>query len=48
MSGVGPISQDWEPIVIRMNAPTAATLKDEKAVNAARCAGAEVETVKKC
>ncbi|KAL6141187.1 hypothetical protein ACLB2K_059477 [Fragaria x ananassa] len=47
MSGVGPISQDWEPIVIRKKAPNAAAKKDEKAVNAARRAGAEIETVKK-
>ncbi|KAI9093177.1 hypothetical protein K1719_027191 [Acacia pycnantha] len=47
MSGVGPVSQDWEPVVIRKNALTAAALKDEKAVNAACRAGAEVETVKK-
>ena len=36
MSGVGPISQDWEPVVIRKKAPNAAAKKDEKAVNAAR------------
>lgn len=45
MSG---ISQDWEPVVIRKKAPTAAARKDEKAVNAARRAGAEIETVRKC
>ncbi|CAA3020914.1 multiprotein-bridging factor 1a-like [Olea europaea var. sylvestris] len=44
MSG---ISQDWEPVVIRKKAPTAAARKDEKAVNAARRAGAEIETVRK-
>jgi putative transcription factor len=44
----GPISQDWEPVVIRKKAPNAAAKKDEKAVNAARRAGAEIETVKKC
>ena len=48
MSGGGPISQDWEPVVIRKKAPNAAAKKDEKAVNAARRAGAEIETVKKC
>lgn len=42
------IAQDWEPVVIRKKAPTAAARKDEKAVNAARRAGAEIETVKKC
>ncbi|CAA2967975.1 multi -bridging factor 1b-like [Olea europaea subsp. europaea] len=44
MSG---ISQDWEPVVIRKKAPTAAARKDEKAVNAARRSGAEIETVRK-
>ncbi|WVZ04031.1 hypothetical protein V8G54_024837 [Vigna mungo] len=48
MSGVGPISQDWEPVVLRKKAPTAAAKKDEKAVNAARRAGADIETQKKC
>ncbi|KAL3635376.1 Multiprotein-bridging factor 1b [Castilleja foliolosa] len=41
------ISQDWEPVVIRKKAPTSAARKDEKAVNAARRAGADIETVKK-
>lgn len=48
MAGVGPISQDWEPVVIRKKAPNAATKKDEKVVNAARRAGADIETIKKC
>ncbi|KAH7533214.1 hypothetical protein FEM48_Zijuj04G0106300 [Ziziphus jujuba var. spinosa] len=47
MAGVGPISQDWEPVVIRKKAPNAAAKKDEKAVNAARRAGADIETIKK-
>ncbi|XWS30045.1 hypothetical protein CRYUN_Cryun24cG0084300 [Craigia yunnanensis] len=47
MSGIGPISQDWEPVVIRKKAPNAAAKRDEKAVNAARRAGAEIESVKK-
>lgn len=34
-------------MVIRKKAPTAATKKDEKVVNAARRAGAEIETMKK-
>ncbi|PWA42663.1 multiprotein bridging factor 1A [Artemisia annua] len=46
MSG-GHIAQDWEPVVIRKKAPTSAARKDEKAVNAARRAGAEIETVRK-
>jgi len=48
MAGIGPIRQDWEPVVVRKKAPTAAAKKDEKAVNAARRAGAEIETMKKC
>jgi hypothetical protein len=48
MSGAGPISQDWEPVVIRKKAPNAAAKKDDKAVNAARRAGADIDTVKKC
>ncbi|KAG8364858.1 hypothetical protein BUALT_Bualt18G0042200 [Buddleja alternifolia] len=40
-------TQDWEPVVIRKKAPTAAARKDEKAVNAARRVGAEIETIKK-
>lgn len=48
MSGIGPISQDWEPVVIRKKAPNAAAKKDEKAVNAARRSGADIETIKKC
>ncbi|GKV02107.1 hypothetical protein SLEP1_g14581 [Rubroshorea leprosula] len=47
MAGVGPITQDWEPVVIRKKAPNAAAKKDEKVVNAARRAGAEIETIKK-
>lgn len=44
----GGIAQDWEPVVIRKKAPTAAARKDEKAVNAARRSGAEIETIRKC
>ncbi|XP_059661420.1 multiprotein-bridging factor 1b [Cornus florida] len=47
MSGIGPITQDWEPVVIRKKAPNAAARKDEKAVNAARRSGADIESVKK-
>ncbi|KAI0487953.1 multiprotein-bridging factor 1b [Dendrobium catenatum] len=47
MAGIGPITQDWEPVVIRKKAPNAAAKKDEKAVNAARRMGAEIETLKK-
>ncbi|KAL2944528.1 Multiprotein-bridging factor 1b [Bienertia sinuspersici] len=43
----GAFSQDWEPVVIRKKAPNAAAKKDEKAVNAARRSGAEIETVRK-
>jgi hypothetical protein len=48
MAGIGPIRQDWEPVVVRKKAPTAAAKKDEKTVNAARRSGAEIETMKKC
>ncbi|KAK1302940.1 Multiprotein-bridging factor 1b [Acorus calamus] len=47
MAGIGPLTQDWEPVVVRKKAPTSAAKKDEKAVNAARRTGAEIETVKK-
>ncbi|KAL9232471.1 hypothetical protein vseg_007582 [Gypsophila vaccaria] len=47
MAGVGPMTQDWEPVVVRKKAPTAAAKKDEKLVNAARRAGAEIESVRK-
>lgn len=43
----GNFTQDWEPVVVRKKAPNAAAKKDEKAVNAARRAGAEIETVRK-
>nr|AFK41973.1 unknown [Lotus japonicus] len=43
----GPVSQDWEPVVLRKKAPTAAARRDDKAVNAARRAGADIETVRK-
>jgi hypothetical protein len=35
-------------VVVRKKAPNAAAKKDEKAVNAARRSGAEIETMKKC
>jgi hypothetical protein len=47
MSRVGPISQDWEPVVVRKKLPNAAAKKDEKVVNAARRAGADIDIVKK-
>ncbi|XP_072978636.1 multiprotein-bridging factor 1b [Typha angustifolia] len=47
MAGIGPLTQDWEPVVIRKKAPNTAAKKDEKAVNAARRSGAEIETVRK-
>jgi len=34
--------------VVRKKAPTSSAKKDEKAGNAARRAGAELETIKKC
>ena len=48
MAGVGPLTQDWEPVVIRKKPLNAAAKKDEKAVNAARRSGAEIETLRKC
>ncbi|ONK71407.1 uncharacterized protein A4U43_C04F8230 [Asparagus officinalis] len=48
MAGVGPISQDWKPVVVRKKAPNAAVKKDEKAVNAARRSGDEIEAIRKC
>ncbi|XP_077227959.1 multiprotein-bridging factor 1a-like [Tasmannia lanceolata] len=47
MAGIGPVTQDWEPVVIRKKAPNSAAKKDEKAVNAARRSGAEIETIRK-
>jgi len=47
MAGVGPVSQDWEPVVVRKKAPNASAKKDEKAVNEARRAGGPIETIKK-
>ncbi|KAE8680450.1 Endothelial differentiation-related factor 1-like protein [Hibiscus syriacus] len=47
MAGIGPLTQDWEPVVIRKKAPGAASKKDEKVVNVTRRAGAEIESVKK-
>ena len=48
MAGTGPMTQDWEPVVIRKRAPNSAAKRDEKTVNAARRAGADIETVRKC
>ncbi|KAH0912363.1 hypothetical protein HID58_035684 [Brassica napus] len=47
MAGVGPMTQDWEPVVIRKRAPNAAAKRDEKTVNAARRSGADIESVRK-
>ena len=47
MSRVGPVTQDWEPVVVRKKLPNAAAKKDEKAVNAARRACADIDIVKK-
>ncbi|KAH0928317.1 hypothetical protein HID58_014044, partial [Brassica napus] len=44
---VGPMTQDWEPVVIRKKTPNAAAKRDEKTVNAARRSGAEIESVRK-
>lgn len=47
MAGIGPFTQDWEPVVVRKKTPNATARKDEKAVNAARRSGAEIETLRK-
>uniref|UniRef100_A0A0D3DU78 Protein kinase domain-containing protein n=3 Tax=Brassica TaxID=3705 RepID=A0A0D3DU78_BRAOL len=47
MAGVGPMTQDWEPVVIRKRAPNSAAKRDEKTVNAARRSGADIESVRK-
>ncbi|CAG7865915.1 unnamed protein product [Brassica rapa] len=47
MAGVGPMTQDWEPVVIRKRAPNAAAKPDEKTVNAAWRSGADIESVRK-
>ncbi|KAL0714861.1 hypothetical protein Bca4012_021840 [Brassica carinata] len=47
MAGVGPMTQDWEPVVIRKKTPNSAAKRDEKTVNAARRSGADIETVRK-
>ncbi|KAG2244842.1 hypothetical protein Bca4012_023018 [Brassica carinata] len=39
MAGVGPMTQDWEPVVIRKKTPNAAAKRNEKTVNAARRSG---------
>ncbi|KAI3754262.1 hypothetical protein L1987_54041 [Smallanthus sonchifolius] len=43
----GPMSQDWEPVVLHKSKPKAQVLRDAKAVNQALRAGAQVQTVKK-
>ncbi|THG20560.1 hypothetical protein TEA_005200 [Camellia sinensis var. sinensis] len=47
MTELGHISRDWKLVVIRKKAPTAAAHKDEKTVNAARRADAEIKTIRK-
>eukprot|EP00898_Chlorokybus_atmophyticus_P009287 jgi/Chlat1/989/Chrsp108S00043 len=41
------LGQDWEPVVVRKKQQTSAARQDEKAVNAARRTGGQVETMKK-
>ncbi|KAL9224031.1 hypothetical protein vseg_000106 [Gypsophila vaccaria] len=43
----GPISQDWEPVILHKSRPTSTALRNPKAVNQAMRSGAAVETVKK-
>ena len=47
MAVIGPIRQDWEPVVLRRAKPKAADLKSTKAVNQALRSGAPVESVRK-
>ncbi|XP_039057381.1 prohibitin-1-like [Hibiscus syriacus] len=46
MVGIGSLTEDLEPVVIHKKTPNAATKKDEKVVNAARRAGAEIESAR--
>ncbi|PIA65094.1 hypothetical protein AQUCO_00100523v1 [Aquilegia coerulea] len=43
----GPISQDWEPVVLHKSKPKAQELRDPKSVNQALRSGVAVQTVKK-
>ena len=43
----GPISQDWEPVVLHKPRPKTQDLRDPKAINKALRSGIPVETVKK-
>ena len=43
----GPISQDWEPVVLHKTKQKTSDLRDHKAVNAALRSGAQVHTLKK-
>ncbi|KAK1437536.1 hypothetical protein QVD17_03330 [Tagetes erecta] len=43
----GPLSQDWEPVVLHKSKPKATVLRDAKSVNQAIRAGAQIQTVKK-
>ncbi|CAO2841467.1 unnamed protein product [Amaranthus hypochondriacus] len=43
----GPISQDWEPVVLHKTRPNTQDLRDPKAINKALRSGIPVETVKK-
>ncbi|KAH9330896.1 hypothetical protein KI387_003004, partial [Taxus chinensis] len=44
---VGPVTQDWAPVVLHKRPQKSSEARDPKAVNAAIRAGAQVETVKK-
>ncbi|KAF5812655.1 putative transcription factor Lambda-DB family [Helianthus annuus] len=43
----GPVSQDWEPVVLHKTKPKATVLRDSKSIHQAIRAGAQVQTVKK-
>lgn len=45
--GVGAITQDWEPVVLRKQKPRTSDRKSAKVVNNAMRTGVPVETVKK-
>ncbi|KAE8683754.1 Multiprotein-bridging factor 1a [Hibiscus syriacus] len=47
MARIGPFPQFREPVFIQKKAPNAAIKKDEKVVNTARRAGAEIKSFKK-
>ena len=45
--GAGPLTQDWDPVIIHKRPQKAADTKDPKLVNEARRLGAQIESTKK-